>query len=128
LQFPGVEQFLKKYQAKAASEGVDPLGYYLPPFAFANLQVLAQAVEGTHSLDQDKLADYLRRNTLKTVVGDIKFAANGEWEQARVLQVQFHDVKGNDLEQWKGTDTQMIVWPAQYATGKTIYPYADAKK
>jgi branched-chain amino acid transport system substrate-binding protein len=89
---------------------------------------LAQAVDGTKSLDQDKLADYLRRNTLKTIVGDIKFGPNGEWEQARVLQVQFHDVKGSDLEQWKGTDTQTIVWPAQYATGKALYPYADAKK
>jgi branched-chain amino acid transport system substrate-binding protein len=128
LQFPGVEQFLKKYQAKAASEGVDPLGYYLPPFAYANLQVLGQAVDATKSLDQDKLADYLRRNTLKTVVGDIKFGRNGEWEQARVLQVQFHDVKGNDLEQWKSADTQTIVWPAQYATGQTVYPYGDAKK
>jgi branched-chain amino acid transport system substrate-binding protein len=128
LQFPGVEQFLKKYQAKAASEGVDPLGYYLPPFAYANLQVLGQAVDATKSLDQDKLADYLRRNTLKTVVGDIKFGPNGEWEQARVLQVQFHDVKGNDLEQWKSADTQTIVWPAQYATGQTVYPYGDAKK
>jgi branched-chain amino acid transport system substrate-binding protein len=128
LQFPGVEQFLKKYQAKAAGEGVDPLGYYLPPFAYANLQVLGQAVDAAKSLDQDKLADYLRRNTLKTVVGDIKFGPNGEWEQARVLQVQFHDVKGNDLEQWKTADTQTIVWPAQYATGKTVYPYVDAKK
>jgi branched-chain amino acid transport system substrate-binding protein len=111
---------LKKYQAKAASEGVDPLGYYLPPFAFANLQVLAQAVGGTKSFDQDKLADYLRQNTLKAVVGDFKFGPNGEWEQARVLQVQFHDVKDSDLEQWKSADNQTIVWPAQYATGKTV--------
>jgi branched-chain amino acid transport system substrate-binding protein len=128
LNFPGVNEFLKKYQAKAGSEGVDPLGYYLPPFAYANLQVLADAVEGTKSLDQDKLADYLRKATIKTIVGDIKFGANGEWEQARVLQVQFHDVKGTDLDQWKTADTQTIVWPAQYATGKVIYPYADARK
>jgi branched-chain amino acid transport system substrate-binding protein len=128
LQFPGVDQFLKKYQAKAPSEGVDPLGYYLPPFAYANLQVLGQAVDATKSLDQDKLADYLRRSTFKTIVGDIKFGANGEWEEARVLQVQFHDVKGGDLDQWKTADTQAIVWPAKYATGKTVYPYADAKR
>jgi branched-chain amino acid transport system substrate-binding protein len=128
LQFPGVEQFLKKYQAKAPSEGVDPLGYYLPPFAYANLQVLGQAVDATKSLDQDKLADYLRKSTFKTIVGDIKFGPNGEWEEARVLQVQFHDVKGSDLEQWKTADKQTIVWPAKYATGNTVYPYADAKK
>ena len=46
LQFPGVDEFLKKYQARAAAEGVDPLGYYLPPFAYANMQVIEQAVEG----------------------------------------------------------------------------------
>ena len=128
LQFPGVEGFLKVYQAKAPSEGVDPLGYYLPPFAYANLQVLAAAVEATKSLDQDKLADWLRQATVKTIVGDIKFGTNGEWEQARVLTVQFHDVKGTDIEQWKDDGKQTILWPPQYATGKAVYPYSDAKK
>jgi branched-chain amino acid transport system substrate-binding protein len=128
LNFPGVEEFLKKYQARAGSEGVDPLGYYLPPFAYANLQVLQAAVEGTKSLDQDKLADWLRKNTIKTIVGDISFGSNGEWKEARVLQIQFHDVKGSDLDQWKIDEKQTILWPDKYATGKTIYPYADAKK
>jgi len=128
LSFPGVDEFLKKYQARAASEGVDPLGYYLPPFAYANLQVLQQAVEGAQSLDQDKIAEYLRSHTMKTVVGDIEYGPNGEWKEARVIQVQFHDVKGSDLEQWKTDERQTIVWPAKYATGKAVYPYSDAKK
>jgi branched-chain amino acid transport system substrate-binding protein len=128
LQNPGVLDFLKKYQAKAASEGVDPLGYYLPPFAYANLQVLAAAVEATKSLDQDKLADWLHKNTILTVVGDIKYGDNGEWAESRVLAIQFHDVQGSDLDQWKTADKQTILWPAQYATGKAVYPYADARK
>ena len=128
LQFHGVLDFLKKYQARAASEGVDPLGYYLPPFAYANLQVLQQAVEATKSLDQAKLAEWLHKNTLHTVIGDIEFNDNGEWKEARVLQVQFHDVKGNDLDQWKTDERQSVLWPAKYETGKAIYPYADAKK
>src|SRR5947209_13538382 len=128
LNFPGVEEFLKKYQARAASEGVDPLGYYLPPFAYANLQVLQQAVEGAQSLDQEKIAQYLRTHTMKTSVGDIEYAPNGEWKEARVIQVQFHDVKGSDLDQWKTDERQTIVWPPKYATGKAVYPYADAKK
>jgi len=128
LEFPGVEEFLKKYQAKAASEGVDPLGYYLPPFAYANLQVLQAAVEGTNSLDQDKLADWLRKNTIKTIVGDLAFGSNGEWKEARVLQVQFHDVQGSDLDQWKTDAKQTILWPDKYATGKAAYPYTSAKK
>ena len=128
LVFPGVDEFLKKYQARAAGEGVDPLGYYLPPFAYANLQVLAAAVEATKSLDQDKLADWLHTNTIKTIVGDIKYGPNGEWVEGRVLTVQFHDVKGSDLDQWKTDERQTILWPAQYATGKAVYPYAEAKK
>ncbi len=79
LKFTGVEEFLKKYQAKAAGAGVDPLGYYLPPYAYAYLQILGNAVNKTGSLDQQKLADYIRGNTHSTVVGDVKFAPNGEW-------------------------------------------------
>ncbi len=128
MQFPGVLDFLKKYQAKAASAGVNPLGYYLPPFAYANLQALAAAVEGTKSLDQDKIAEFLHSHTVKTVVGDVKWGPNGEWAEPRVLEIQFHGVKGTDLDQWKTDERQTILWPAQYATGKAIYPYADAKK
>ena len=128
MQFPGVMDLLKKYQAKAPSEGVDPLGYYMPPYAYAYLQVLGEAVEGTKSLDQDKLADYIRSHTFPTVAGDIKFGDNGEWAQARVLQVQFQGVKGNDVEQFKNPATQVIVAPQQYVSGKVRYPYADAKK
>ena len=128
LSFPGVDEFLKKYQARAASEGVDPLGYYLPPFAYANLQVLEQAVEATKGLDQDKLAEWLHNNTIKTIVGDIKFGTNGEWVEGRVLTLQFHDVQGSDLDQWRTDAKQTILWPPQYATGKAVYPYAEAKK
>ena len=32
-------EFLKKYQAKSAAAGVDLLGYYLPPFGYALMQV-----------------------------------------------------------------------------------------
>src|SRR5947208_2542684 len=34
MEFPGIWDFLKQYQAKAPAEGVDPLGYFLPPFAY----------------------------------------------------------------------------------------------
>src|SRR4051812_29016368 len=128
LQFPGVDEFLKKYQARAAAEGVDPLGYYLPPFAYANMQVIEQAVEGAKSLNDDKLADWLRKNKLKTIVGDVEYGPNGEWKEPRVLQVQFHDVKGSDLEQWKTDSKQTILWPDKYAIGKINYPYTEAKK
>src|SRR6185437_5220086 len=92
---PEALDFLKQYQAKAAGAGVDALGFYLPPFAFADMQVLQQAIEGTKSLDQQKLADYIRSHEFKTVAGPIKFGPNSEWTEARVLEVQFQNVKGN---------------------------------
>ena len=44
------------------------------------------------------------------------------------LEVQFHDVTGSGLDQWKDDSRQTILWPSQYATGKVGYPYAEAKK
>jgi branched-chain amino acid transport system substrate-binding protein len=120
--------FLKRYQEKAPSAGVDPLGYYLPPFGYADMQVLQQAVEGTKSLDQDKLADYLRTHTFKTVAGDIKFGPDGEWDQARVMEVQFRGITGNGLDQFKDPKTEVVLWPPALKTGDVVYPYTDANK
>src|SRR5262249_22324115 len=112
----------------AASEGVDLLGYYLPPFAYAYMQVLAQAVETAKGTDQDKLAEALRNGTFKTIVGDIKFGANGEWDKGRVILVQYHDIKGNDLEQFRAMATTKILGPTQFKTGEIAAPYQEAKK
>jgi branched-chain amino acid transport system substrate-binding protein len=120
------KEFLKKYQAQAASAGVDPLGYYLPPFAFGYMQVLQQAVEGTKSLDQDKLADYLRTHTFTTIIGDVKFGPNGEWAEPRVNEVQFQNVKANDVEQFKDPKTEVILWPSSLKTGDLLYPYTGS--
>jgi branched-chain amino acid transport system substrate-binding protein len=127
MDFPGVADLIKRYQARAGAEGVDPLGYYMAPWGYAQLQVLQQAVEGTKGLDDAKLGDYIRANTFKTVVGDVKFGAKGEWAESRVLQVQFQHVKGNDVAQFKDISTQVVVSPAQYESGKVIYPYENAK-
>jgi branched-chain amino acid transport system substrate-binding protein len=128
MMFPGVADLIKKYQARAASEGVDALGYYMAPQAFAQLQVLQQAIEATKSLDDQKLADYIRKSTFHTVLGDVKFGAGGEWAQSRVLQVQFRNIKGNDVDQFKNPDTEIVVYPKDYASGQVIYPYAKAKQ
>src|ERR1700726_4817195 len=98
MHFAGVDDLTKTYQSRAQAEGVDPLGFYVAPWAYAQLQVLQQAVEATKSLDDGKLADHIGANTFKTVVGDVKFGAKGEWAQSRVLQVQFQGVKSNAVD------------------------------
>ncbi len=128
MEFPGVVDFIKKYQARAQAEGVDTLGYYIAPWGYAYLQVLGQAVEATKSLNDGKLIDYIRKSTFNTVVGDVKFGKQGEWAQSRVLQVQFQNVKGNGIEQFRDVSVQSIVAPTQYQSGKLIYPFANAIK
>ncbi|HEU5277147.1 MAG TPA: amino acid ABC transporter substrate-binding protein [Xanthobacteraceae bacterium] len=128
MQFPGVADLMKKYQERAGAEGVDPLGYYMAPQAYAQLQVLQQAITATKSLDDQKLADYIRANTFKTVLGDVKFGKGGEWAQPRVLQVQFQNVKGNDVAQFKDVKTQVVLTPSEYKSGDVIYPYEKAKQ
>jgi branched-chain amino acid transport system substrate-binding protein len=127
MQFPGVDDLMKKYQARAAAEGVDPLGYYMAPQAYAQMQVLQQAIEGTKSLDDQKLADYIRAGTFKTVLGDVKFGRGGEWSAPRVLQIQFQNVQGNGVDQFKDVKTQVVLTPAEYKSGNVVYPYEKAK-
>jgi branched-chain amino acid transport system substrate-binding protein len=123
MQFPGIIEFLKKYQAKAPGEGIDPLGWYLPPFAYANLQVLGEAIEGVKTLDQAKLADYIRTHPFNTIVGDISFGKDGEWSKPRVLEVQWQNIKSNNIDEFKDTKTEAILEPEELRTGSVIAPY-----
>ena len=118
--------FLKKYQAKSEAAGVDILGYYLPPFAYARMQVIEQAVKATGGTNDDKLAEHLSKTTYKTVVGDVAFNDQGEWATAQVMAVQFQGVQGNGLDQFKDPKTEVILWPKKYQTGKIVYPYAPS--
>jgi branched-chain amino acid transport system substrate-binding protein len=119
--------FVKKYQTKSEAAGVDLLGYYLPPFAYARMEVIAQAVTATGGTNDEKLAEYCRKSTFKTVVGDISFNAEGEWSTAQVMAVQFQGVSGNGVEQFTKPATEVILWPTKYKTGNIAYPY-DPKK
>lgn len=127
MQFPGVADLISRYQARATSEGVDPLGYYMPPWAYAQLQVLQQAVEATKTLDDAKLGDYIRAHPFRTVVGEVRFGAEGEWAHSRVLQVQYQNITGHDIAQFKDMSTQVVVAPPEYGSGEVIYPYERAK-
>ena len=127
MNFPGVSDLMQKYQARAAGAGVDPLGYYMAPQAYAQMQVIEQAVTATKSLEDGKLGDYIRGATFKTVLGDVRFGKFGEWAELRVLQVQFQNIKGSDPAQFKGTETQVVITPTEYASGKLVYPFEKAK-
>jgi len=126
MKFPGVEDFLQHYQERAPKAGVDALGYFLAPFAYAALQILGEAVTATGSLDQGKLAAHLHDARFKTIVGDVKFGPLGEWEKTRILTIQYQHISGKDLDQFKQPGKQVILYPPELKSGDLIAPFAKA--
>jgi branched-chain amino acid transport system substrate-binding protein len=127
MQYPGAMEVVAKYQERAKGQKLDPLGYYLPPWAYAYLQTLEQAVNATKSLDDSKLAEWLHKNPVKTVVGEIRFGPTGEWNESRFLQVQYQNITGTALDQFTDMAKQPILSPDSLKTGNVIYPFEKAK-
>jgi branched-chain amino acid transport system substrate-binding protein len=44
-----------------------------------------------------------------------------------VLEVQFQNLKANDVAQFKDPNTEVILWPPAMKTGDVMYPYTDVK-
>ncbi len=127
--YEGTEAFFKEYQSRAKAEGVDALGYYLGGWGYAYIQILGDAVKGAKSINDDKIAAYLKSHTFNTVMGPIKFGKKGEWAQGRMLTVQYHDISdASNLETWRGMSYQTVLEPSNLATGKVIFPYEKAHK
>jgi branched-chain amino acid transport system substrate-binding protein len=127
IKYPGIEEFLARYSKKAAEAKVDPLGFYLPPYNYAIGQMLEQAINATRSLDHKKLADYLRKNEMKTIVGPIRYGPDGEWANPRVVQAQFRGVKDKDLEQWRQPGKQVVISPESVKMGEVVTPFEKAR-
>ena len=128
MNYPGIQDFLTRYAARAKAEKVDPLGYYLPPFNYATGQMLEQAITATKSLDHKTLANYLRTKEHKTIVGPIKYGRNGEWADSRVIMAQFTGIQGKDIEQFRKPGKQVILYPESLKTGELKFPYEKARK
>ena len=128
LMTPATAAFFKKYQSLAPGAGVDPLGYYLGGWGYALLQMLGDAIAGANSIDDDKIADYIRSHEFTVMGVNVKFGQNGEWTQFSGLQVQYHGITdAANLDTWRGMSYQTVLTPPDQKTGDVIYPYAMAK-
>ena len=127
-QFSSLQLFLAKYQVRAATAGVDPLGFYLPPYAYAMMQVLEQAIANVGSLDQEKIAANIHKAEFDTFVGKVRFAQNGEWARSRVIMTQYTGISGNDIDQFKYPGKVTVLYPKEYRTGDVKAPYHENKR
>ena len=123
MKFPGVEEFQAKYRARAAQEQVDLLGNYLQPYAYAQMQVVEQAVARVGKIDQAALAADMRASEFKTIVGDIRFGNLGEWAKDRNLLVQFQGIRDGDLEKFRKPGAKVILYPDSLKSGELRAPY-----
>jgi branched-chain amino acid transport system substrate-binding protein len=128
LMNPQIQSLIATYQSRAEKAGADPLGYYVAPLAYAQLQVLEQAIKAVGSTDDAALSGYTRKATFDTVVGKVTFGDGGGWAQPRVLTVQFQNIESNNISEFKKPNTQVVVYPPESASVSVIYPYAKAKR
>jgi branched-chain amino acid transport system substrate-binding protein len=119
MKFPGVEDFLTRYQTRAAAAGVDQRGYFLPPFAYAEMQILSEAVTRSGAIDQNRIA---------ADIGDVKFGPDGEWAEPRPLFVQYQNVAPGDVNQFREAGKQVILYPPQLRSGPFLYPFSDLRR
>jgi branched-chain amino acid transport system substrate-binding protein len=127
MMFPGVAELLATYQSRAAAAGVDLLGHYMAPLAYAQMQVVAQSVEATGGFDDAALSTHARSTVFQTVMGPVRFGVNGEWAEPCVLQVQFQGIAGQDAEQFRRGSRQVVVTPSEFQSGEASFPYATVR-
>ncbi len=100
---PGNEEFVKKYDEMFGGEPPEDAAD-----AYASGQVLQAAVEAVGSIDdQAALADWLRDNTVETILGDL------EWNDDGSPNGEFL------IGQWQGDSVQFVL-PEDLATTDTI--------
>jgi len=128
MYFDGTKEFFDKYTKQAIAAKVDPLGYYLAPYGYVSGQLVEAAVNATKSLDQKGIAKYLHANEVKTIVGPIAFAEDGEWKQTNTLMAQFRGVVDKNVEQFRQQGKQVILSPAALKSGDLISPFEAARK
>ena len=67
------------------------------------------------------------KDEVKTIVGPVRFGANGEWASPRIIYVQFRSIEDKNLEQFRKPGKQVIVAPEAFKTGEVV-PFNQARK
>ena len=113
---PEVEAFLKEYQARAGRRrrrSARLLSRHL------GLRLYRIARQGGRRRQEPRRQQDRRISCARTRSrpswATIKFGKNGEWAESGMMQVQYHSIKSNDLDQFRGMDTQTIVASAKQA-------------
>ena len=128
MYYEGTKEFFDKYTKRAVEAKVDPLGYYLAPFGYASGQLVEAAVKAVGSLDQKAIAKYLHEHEMQTIVGPMTFGPDGERKENAVLQAQFRGITDKNIEQFRSSGKQVILFPEKLKSGDLVSPFEAARK
>src|SRR5438094_8586670 len=104
MRAPGVKE-LNEAHEKKFGRPADPI---VGP-AYACVQILANALSRAGAADRDQLRDAIAASDTTTVIGPVKFRADG----TGIVQAAF--------AQWQN-GKQELVWPKEFATAPLAYP------
>jgi branched-chain amino acid transport system substrate-binding protein len=103
-------EFVKTFNERAAAAGLPDTHVEVQAAAsYSAWQILEAGVRGSNSLDDKKIAEYLRKNKVDTIQGRLRFDGPGNYgdDLMKIKQVQ-----GGS---WK------VVWPQSFAApGATL--------
>jgi branched-chain amino acid transport system substrate-binding protein len=97
---PAIRDYYKRHKEVT---GVDA-DYWGSPLYYTFLQVLTQAFEGVGSTDLDGVTEYLKKNTFKTIIGDVDIRnqkLNRYWTVGQWQEGFFHAVAGVGFTDYK---------------------------
>ena len=108
LPFPGAMEFYNKFKARF-NKSVD----YHGAEAYAACYVIADVLKRTKSLKADDIKAALAATDMKTVFGPVKFTTWGKMKNQNKVATY--------VVQWLDGKLE-LVWPAELATKKFVYP------
>ncbi len=79
----------KEVIAEFRNNKIEPEGYTL--YSYATLQAISEAMKQTHSTDGKKLADWLHKNKVNTVIGEKSWDAKGDLKTSDYVIYEWDD-------------------------------------
>jgi branched-chain amino acid transport system substrate-binding protein len=116
MKLPETVKWLEKF--KKAYPGRTP--EYWVPLAYTNLMTVVDAIKRAGSTEKEKLIAAMEKTDYNSPLGRLTFKKSEEGGLHQAIDEQI-------ITQWQG-GVSHVVWPANKATSKLIYPTPNWKK
>lgn len=107
------------YKAYIEEYGSEPATYFAP-LSYANVYIVAEAIEKAGTLDKEALIKALEESEYESPLGEtITFTPSNI--------IQHQGIKQQKILQWQN-GVQQVIWPFEWATAELVYPFPSWDK